>query len=125
MARRALGILAAWAGIAAPVAAQLQPVWVPVSGPATLDSLARLGFEVGGVAQVDGRLQALVVVSPATAGRLAARGFTASRVPGAPPAGAAADSVAVPMTASPPTTLVLAMVIDASAARPPTVSMGD
>jgi hypothetical protein len=92
MARRVLGILATWAAIAAPLAAQLQPVWVPVSGPATLDSLARLGFEVGGVARVDGRLQALVVVSPSTAGRLAARGFTVSPVPGAPLAGTAADT---------------------------------
>src|SRR5439155_23644927 len=42
--------------------------------------------------QVDGRLQALVVVSPATAGRLAARGFTASPGPGEQLAGAAADT---------------------------------
>jgi len=53
------------------------------AGRATLDSLARLGFEVAGVREIDGVLYAVIVVTPETQG--AARPLT-SAVPQAPAA---------------------------------------
>lgn len=47
---------------------------VPISGRATLDSLARRGFEVAGVREVAGALYAVIVVAPETEG--AARPLT-------------------------------------------------
>ena len=43
---------------------------VPISsiGRATLDSLARLGFEVAGMREIAGALYAVIVVSPETQG---------------------------------------------------------
>jgi len=46
MARRAPGLLTALALAAAPAAAQLRAVEVPIGGRAGIDSLSRLGFEV-------------------------------------------------------------------------------
>lgn len=52
---------------------------VPISGPGTVDSLARLGFEVAGVRTIDGEQYAVIVVSPETAG--AARPLTSAVIP--------------------------------------------
>jgi len=72
-------------------AAQLRMAQVPVSrigGPATLDSLARRGFEVAGVREIDGALYAVIVVSPETEG-------TARPLTSAVPATPAADTFRV------------------------------
>jgi len=96
MARRALGLLTLLvAGVHLPAAAQLRPLAVRVSGPAGIDSLARLGFEVAGVRRGIDRLEALVVASPEMERVLAARGFVAAPPLGLPPLGAAADSFQV------------------------------
>ncbi len=79
---------------ALPLAAQLRPVVVRVSGPAGLDSLARLGFEVAGARRTPAGLEAVVVASPDAERRLAAVGLVALPVPGAP-VGAAGDSFSV------------------------------
>src|SRR5574341_514152 len=55
MARRAAALLT-WALCAGPAAAQLRMVEVPIAGRTGIDSLARLGFEVAGVREVDGAL---------------------------------------------------------------------
>lgn len=55
--------------------AQLRVVEVPISGRASLDSLARLGFEVADVRSIDGALRAVIVVSPETEAQLSTRGF--------------------------------------------------
>jgi len=62
-------------GGAASLPAQLRVVEVPISGRASLDSLARLGFEVADVRSIDGAQRAVIVVSPETELRLAQRGF--------------------------------------------------
>src|SRR5256885_360704 len=88
---RLLALLAL--GGAAPASAQLRVVEVPIAGRASLDSLARLGFEVADVRIVDGAQRAVIVVSPETELLLGRRGFktgplTAARVT----TGAAADT---------------------------------
>jgi hypothetical protein len=97
MARRRAGILilALAAALAGSAAAQLRPLAVRVSGPAGLDSLARLGFEVAGARVVAGGLEALVVASPEAERALAGRGFFAAPPAGVPAAGPAGDSFAV------------------------------
>jgi len=50
-------------------------VEVPISGRASLDSLARLGFEVADIRSSDGTRRAVIVVSPETQAQLAAHGF--------------------------------------------------
>jgi murein tripeptide amidase MpaA len=77
----------------APLAAQLRVVEVPITSHASIDSLARLGFEVADIRTIDGAQYAVVVVSPETELLLARRGFktaplTAARVT----TGAAADT---------------------------------
>ena len=62
-----------------PAVAQLRMAQVPVAGPGTLDSLARLGFEVAAVREIDGALYAVIVVSPETEGT--ARPLTSAVVP--------------------------------------------
>ncbi|MGH7615288.1 MAG: M14 family zinc carboxypeptidase [Gemmatimonadales bacterium] len=96
MARRVVGLLVLLgAGLHAPAAAQLRPLAVPVSGPAGIDSLARLGFEVAGVRRGISGLEAMIVASPEMERLLAARGFVAAPPPGLPPVGAAADTFQV------------------------------
>ncbi|HMA44882.1 MAG TPA: M14 family metallopeptidase [Gemmatimonadales bacterium] len=97
MARRRAGILilALSAASATSAAAQLRPLAVRVSGPAGLDSLARLGFEVAGARAVAGGLEALIVASPETERALAGRGFLAAPPAGFPAAGPAGDSFTV------------------------------
>jgi len=75
--------------------AQLRLVEVPISGRASLDSLARLGFEVADVRAIGGTLRAVIVVSPQTEALLGQRGFAV--FPIAPPPGpsAAADTFRV------------------------------
>jgi hypothetical protein len=92
MARRTIGILTVLAGLSGSMAGQLRPLAVRVSGPAGLDSLARLGFEVSGVRRTATGLEALVVASEVTERLLATRGFFAAPVPGAPSAGTVGDS---------------------------------
>src|SRR5437764_729001 len=77
MARGTAGLLALVlsAAIAAAAPAQLRLVEVPVTGRASLDSLARLGFEVADVRLVNGTLRATLVVSPETESRLTVLGF--------------------------------------------------
>jgi zinc carboxypeptidase len=77
MARGTARLLALLVSAAfAPAApAQLRLVEIPISGHASLDSIARLGFEVAGVRSVNGALRALIVVSPETESRLTLRGF--------------------------------------------------
>ena len=78
MARGTAGLLAlllTGGGAATPVLAQLRVVAVPISGRASLDSLARLGFEVADVRLIDGTQRAVIVVSPQTEAQLAAHGF--------------------------------------------------
>ncbi len=93
MARGATGLLALVLCGASALPAQLRIVEVPIAGHASLDSLARLGFEVADVRAVGATLRAVIVVSPETESLLARRGFTL-----APPTlarvttGAAADT---------------------------------
>ncbi len=94
MARRPAGLLAVALLGAGPLAAQLRPVMVRVSGPAGLDSLARLGFEVAGVRRTPTGIEAVVVASPDAERRLAVAGLAAAPVPGVP-LGAAGDSFSV------------------------------
>jgi hypothetical protein len=93
MARPTARFLALLLAGAAPAAAQLRVVEVPISGRASLDSLARLGFEVADIRTIDGAQRAVIVVSPETEALLGRRGFktaplTAARVT----TGAAADT---------------------------------
>ncbi len=95
MARRALGFLALLGSVvAASATAQLRLAQVPVAGRAGLDSLARLGFEVADVRRVDGALYAVIVIWPADAARLGARGYAVELLRGAV-AAAAADTFKV------------------------------
>jgi hypothetical protein len=94
MARAATGLLALvlLAG-AAPATAQLRVVEVPIAGRASLDSLARLGFEVADIRIIDGAPRAVIVVSPQTAELLGRRGFTLAPLTAARvTTGAAADT---------------------------------
>jgi len=75
MARRAPRLVALWCLAAGPAAAQLRVTAVPIGGPAGVDSLARLGFEVAEVRGVDGRLFAVIVSEPRSEQRLAAVGY--------------------------------------------------
>jgi len=78
MARGTAGLLAlllTGGGAATPVLAQLRVVAVPISGRASLDSLARLGFEIADVRLIDGIQRAVIVVSPQTEAQLAAHDF--------------------------------------------------
>jgi hypothetical protein len=77
MARDATGLLALllFAGGASVTSAQLRVVEVPISGRASLDSLARLGFEIADVRSIDGIQRAVIVVSPETETQLAQHGF--------------------------------------------------
>jgi len=77
MARATPRFLAVTLGVAAvavplvPAAAQYRMAQVPIglrTGRTTLDSLARLGFEVAGVREIAGALYAVIVVSPETQG---------------------------------------------------------
>ena len=81
MARRAtrlLALLLATGATVAPAAAQMRMAQVPISGRATLDSLARLGFEVADVRSLGGVDYAVIVLSPATAAQLSRSGFVAT-----------------------------------------------
>ncbi len=73
------------------------------------------------------KAEKVALVEPASTMTVAGKvtGSLADSVTIAPPAGAAPDSVAVPMTASPPTTLPFARLIDTSAALAVTVRAGD
>ena len=77
-APRLLALLLVSSIAAAPVTAQLRVVEVPVTGRSSLDSLARLGFEVADVRRVAGELHAVIVVSPETQARLTQRGYRAT-----------------------------------------------
>lgn len=94
MARGATRLLTLLLCVAAAVPsaarAQLRPVDVEISGRASIDSLARLGFEVANVRSVNGALRAVIVVSPETEGLLLQRGFRTERL--VPRAGAVADT---------------------------------
>lgn len=77
MARGAAGLLGLLVLGATTAPAQLRVVEVPISGRASLDSLARLGFEVAAV-RSDGAgaaQRAVIVVSPETEALLAQRGI--------------------------------------------------
>ena len=79
MARGATGLLALLLCAAASRGrAQLRVVEVPISGHASLDSLARLGFEVADVRFIGGTLRAVIVVAPETEALLAQRGYRTS-----------------------------------------------
>ena len=75
MARPTTRLLALLLCGATSVAAQLRVVEVPISGHASLDSLARLGFEVADVRVVGGAQRAVIVVSNETETLLGRRGF--------------------------------------------------
>jgi len=75
MARVATGLLAFLLCGASVASAQLRVVEVPIAGRASLDSLARLGFEIADLRSIGGTLRAVIVVSPETESRLATRGF--------------------------------------------------
>ena len=94
MARAAAGFLVALLLGAVPLCAQLRPVIVRVSGPAGLDSLTRLGFEVAGARRTPAGLEAIVVASPANERRLTGAGLAVEPVAGAP-TGAAGDNFSV------------------------------
>ena len=96
MAGRTLRAVALWCLAAAPAAAQLRVTEVPIGGPAGVDSLARLGFEVADVRRVAGRLYAVIVSEPRGERRLAAVGYGVRALVLAPTAAAtAADTYKV------------------------------
>jgi len=96
MARWTLRAVALWCLAAAPAAAQLRVTEVPIGGPAGVDSLARLGFEVADVRRVAGRLYAVIVSEPRGERRLAAVGYLVQALAIAPTAAAlAADTYKV------------------------------
>jgi hypothetical protein len=80
--------------VTGPLGAQLRPLVVRVSGPAGLDSLVRLGFEIAGLRRTAQGLEAMIVASPEAARRLAGRALAAAPLPGMP-VGAAGDSFSV------------------------------
>src|SRR5207302_1693857 len=71
---------------AGPAAAQLRVTAVPIGGPAGVDSLVRLGFEVAEVRSVGGRLFAVIVSEPRSEQRLAAVGYLVQPLAVAPTA---------------------------------------
>src|SRR3989454_4933037 len=75
MAGVATGLLACLLCGASVAPAQLRVVEVPIAGRASLDSLARLGFEIADLRSIGGTLRAVIVVSPETESQLATRGF--------------------------------------------------
>lgn len=93
-----------------PAAAQHYMAEVRISGRATLDSLARLGFEVAGVRAIGGELYGVIVVSPETAG-------LARPVARAVPATPAADTFRVYQSFDKPVTGIRAT-LEAWAAEP-------
>ena len=96
MARRTLRVVALWCLAATPAAAQLRVAEVPIGGPAGVDSLARLGFEVADVRRVAGRLYAVIVSESRGERRLAAVGYGVRALVLAPTAAAtAADTYKV------------------------------
>ena len=80
MARRSARLLTVLCLAAAPAVAQLRMTEVPIAGPAGVDSLARLGFEVADVRRVNGRLYAVIVTEPRGERRLATVGYLVSPV---------------------------------------------
>jgi hypothetical protein len=90
MARGALGVLTL-ALVAAPAAAQLRAVDVPIGGRRGVDSLAALGFEVAAVRVVDGALRAVIVADAPAEALLRRAGYAFV----ARPAPAAADTFRV------------------------------
>jgi murein tripeptide amidase MpaA len=56
----------------------MRVVQLPIAGRSSLDSLARLGFEVADVRRIAGVLNAIIVVSPETEARLTQRGYRAT-----------------------------------------------
>jgi hypothetical protein len=60
------------------VAAQMRMAQVRIAGRATLDSLARLGFEVADIRTIGGIQYAVIVVSPATDAQLSRSGLAAT-----------------------------------------------
>jgi hypothetical protein len=92
MARGATGLLALLVCAAVPARAQLRVVEVPISGRATLDSLARLGFEVAGVRTDGDARRAIIVISPETETLLMQHGIRTGPVVGRVATGAAADT---------------------------------
>ncbi|MGH7520001.1 MAG: M14 family zinc carboxypeptidase [Gemmatimonadales bacterium] len=92
MARGATGLLALLVCAAVPARAQLRVVEVPMSGRATLDSLARLGFEVADVRSDGGVRRAVIVVSSETEPLLIQRGYRTAPLAARVPTGAAADT---------------------------------
>jgi hypothetical protein len=80
MARGATRLLALLLFCAAPRAAgaQLRVAEVPIAGRASLDSLARLGFEVADVREIGATRYAVIVVSPETEAMLRRGGFAVS-----------------------------------------------
>lgn len=119
MARRPARVLALLLLAAAPAAAaQLRVAQVEIAGPAGIDSLAALGFEVASVRSIGGSLYAVVVVEPATAGLLARRGYIAAALTAAAPAAAAADTFRVYQSFDKPGTGVRATLAAWAAANP-------
>lgn len=92
MARGATGLLALLVGAAVPARAQLRVVEVRMSGRVTLDSLARLGFEVADVRSDGVVRRAVIVVSPETEPLLVQHGYRAAPLGPRVPTGAAADT---------------------------------
>jgi hypothetical protein len=80
MARGAARVLGLLLCAALPAAAQLRPVAVPIAGRPSLDSLARLGFEIVSVHAAGGSLRAVIVVGPETEALLAQRGYRAEQL---------------------------------------------
>lgn len=86
MARCSAGFLALALGVAAPAAAQLRAVEVPIRDRTGIDSLAGLGFEVAGVRVVRGALHAVVIADRDAEWMLRRRGYAVTAT--APPAAA-------------------------------------
>jgi murein tripeptide amidase MpaA len=74
---------------------ELRVAQVEITGRATIDSLARLGFEVAGSREIRGRRFALVVVSDRTQLTLLRRGYAVTVPPDLLPLARAADSFRV------------------------------
>lgn len=92
MARGATGLLALLLCGATTARAQLRVVEVPISGRASLDSLARLGFEVAHVRSDRGARRAVIVVSPETEWLLTQRGYRTVPLAARVPTSSAADT---------------------------------
>jgi hypothetical protein len=79
----------------AAVGQELRLALVPLAGRPDLDSLARLGFEVAAVRELDGRPHAVIVVSDRAQTELARAGYAAVVAPEPAPAARLADSFTV------------------------------